>query len=248
MSNAKKYAMKTQKEIHSLFKRRINLDDRVDLLYHQMKKAINSQEPFNISIPPHVEITEALHRLVYSEGKPEQLKIRYNDRSVISNSELIEDLKKKNKLLEINNIELKWNLFPVQLLWKPKEFNWDPNQKTHLHIGTLSFRHVDYDKYVDTYLIRDKVTRQLNQKEIEGLAYTNMTKILDSKYVEDETYISIYQTGLEPLIVGVYRAITLHLVNRNKNGLPPMRIRPIYFINSEGVKSCGTIWGTGIIS
>jgi len=161
--------------------------------------------------------------LVYMDGQPNQMKIGYNDRS-------------------------RGKPFPIRVLWKPEEgWDWHPKHTFHLHVGTLSFRHVDYDKHVDTYLIRDKETRRLPQADIESLAYERMKELLEAPQLEGESCLSIYQTGLEPLVVGLYRALTEHLHYRNQAGLGPLRVRPVFYLDDEtGRQTTGTIWGTGM--
>lgn len=118
----------------------------------------------------------------------------------------------------------------------------------HFHIGTLSFRHVDYDKHVDVYLIRDKETRRLLQRDIEELAYERMKELLEAPQLEGESYLSIYQTGLEPLVVGLYRALTEHLQHRNQAELGPLRVRPVFYLDdTTGHSHTGTIWGAGML-
>lgn len=207
----------------SLKTRGLRFKERVERLVAQIQAHVESGEPMNMSLPPHTEITEALHRWVYMDGQPSELKIEYNDGS-----------------------RVKKGAFPVRVLWKPKEgWEWYPTQAFHLHIGTLSFRHVDYDKHVDAYLIRDKETRRLLQRDIEELAYERMKKLLGAPQFEGESYLSIYQTGLEPLVVGLYRALTEHLQHRNKAELGPLRVRPVFYLDDEtGRQTTGTIWGT----
>jgi len=207
----------------SLLKKRVSFNKRVENLVKQMQIHLAGDSFLNMSIPPHSETTEALHRLVYMGSDPGKLKIEYNDGS-------------------------KGKPFPVGGVWKPDEgWNWHPKQKQHVHIGTLSFRHVDYDKHVDVYLIRDAETRRLLQAEVEELAYGRMKEILEASQLKGESYVSVYQTGLEPLVVGVYRALTEHLQQRNSQGLGPMRIQPIFYLDNEtGRQTSGTIWGTGM--
>ena len=215
---------KTDSRLPSSLKTRgLRFKERVEQLVARIQAHVESGEPMNMSIPPHREITEALHSMVYLYGQPSELKITYNDGSP-------------------------GKPFPVHVLWKPKEgWEWKPKHALHLHIGTLSFRHVDYDQHVDVYLIRDKETRRLLQKDVEDLAYERMKEILGAPELEGEGYLSIYQTGLEPLVVGVYRALTEHLQHRNHAGLGPLRVQPVFYLDdTTGRRTLGTIWGAGM--
>lgn len=207
----------------SLWKKRVSFNERVENLVEQMQVRLADDLPLNMSIPPHNETTEALHRLVYMEREPGKLKIEYNDGS-------------------------RGKDFPVGAVWKPDEgWKWHPKPKQHIHVGTLSFRHVDYDKHVDVYLIRDAETRRLLQADVENLAYERMKDLLAAPQLDGESYISIYQTGLEPLVVGVYRALTEHLQYRNAQGLGLMRVQPIFYLdNQTGRQTSGAIWGMGM--
>lgn len=209
----------------SLETERVSFPERLKRLLDEIDAHLENKTRFNASIPPHRELTEALHWLVYMSGNPDKLHIDYNDGS-------------------------RGEQFPVRVIWKPEGgWDWEPRPKLHLHVGTLSFRHVIYDEYVDLYLIRDKETRRLLQTDIESLAFERMSELLNAPQLQEESYISIYQAGLEPLAVGVYRALTEHLIERNKKGFGPLRVRPIYFIGDEEEEmrrpDYGTVWGTG---
>lgn len=212
---------------NSLKTRRVTFKERLSNLLLEIDNHIEHQTWFNASVPPHREITEALYHLVYKNDSPNKLKIEYNDGS-------------------------RGKPFPTSSLWKPKGgWNWNPQAKTHLHIGTLSFRHVVYDKFVDMYLIRDKETKRLIQSEIDDIAYERLSKLLREPELRGESYISIYQTGLEPLVVGVYRAIAENLQFRNSNNdWGALRIQPIYFIHEDNEKNIdrGSIWGAKTIT
>jgi len=207
----------------SLKTRGLRFEERVERLVTEMQAHIENGVPMNMSIPSHTEITEALHGLVYTGGQPGGLQIEYNDGSRVKPP------------------------FPVRVLWKPQEgWEWHPRWNRHLHVGTLSFRHVDYDKHVDYYLIRDKETRRLLQRDIEELAYERMKALLEAPQLEGESWLSIYQTGLEPLVVGLYRALAEHLKDRNQAGCGPLRVRPVFYLDdTTGRQTTGTIWGAG---
>ena len=75
-----------------------------------------------------------------------------------------------------------------------------------------------------------------------------MKELLEAPQLEGESYLSIYQTGLEPLVVGLYQALTEHLQHRNRAGLGPLRVRPVFYLDDEtGRPTPGAIWGTGML-
>src|SRR3712207_8383539 len=74
--------------------------------------------------------------------------------------------------------------FPVAVLWKPEQ-GWEfiPKALRHLHIGTLSLRHVDYDPHVDVYLIRDKRSEE-HTSELQSRQYLVCRLLLAKKQIQ----------------------------------------------------------------
>ena len=204
---------------------RLSLQERVGVLVAEMKACIADDRPINLSHPPHREITEALHYMVYEKAdETAELDIIYNDTSP----------------------ERKRPTFPVRTLWRPRSWpDWESERvrRRVLNIGTLSFRHVAYDDYVDFYLLRDRETRIMDNLEIQEEACERMSKILDDPYLADESYISIYQTGLEPLVVGVYLAIVHHLKRRRSSSMAPLYVRPVFYADAKKQVAGKTLWG-----
>jgi hypothetical protein len=213
----------------SLQQKKGSLYERADLLAGEMLDCCDNNRTINLSLPPHHETAEALHRVVYKDGVPNILsflKVSYNDGTSGGD-------------------------FPIRLLWKPPPngWNWQPKEHLHLQVGTLSFRHVEYDRFVDCYLIRDKETRHLSQSEIEKLAHQRMKEFLDAPQFQSVFYLTIYQAGLEPLAVGIYRALTEYMVVRIRQNSDIFRVRPIYVANESGEFSGReplSIWGIGL--
>lgn len=204
-----------------------NIHERVQRLFNEMKVSVESKQPINLSNPPHREITEALHGIVYYKNDvSRELEITYNDVS--------------------------WNSgrkrFPVYCLELPRVWpDWQKPEikKRTINIGTLSFRHVSYDDFVDFYLIRDRETRALNSYEIQDLAYERMTSILNDAALKGESYISLFQTGLEPLVVGAYLAIVEQIRLRSDGSLPQLFVKPVFFADSKKGEDLGSrkYWG-----
>ena len=202
----------------SLNYRRPELDERVRALTVEMERNIENRTAFDASTPPHRELTQALHRVAYASAtqkEPGTLLIRYADGTA-------------------------GQLFPIRRLWPVAEPTaWAPR----LQLGTLSFRHLDYDADVDVYLIRDRETRRLTQAAIERLAASRMRGILKSSALDAGGCITVLQTGLEPLVIGLYRAVTEHFIDRaDADEIAPLYIRPIYYQDEEKIEA-GSIWG-----
>jgi hypothetical protein len=191
------------------------LEVRVQMLTATMEAGIADKRPVDLSTPPHRELTEALHRVVYHPGPPTQMQVEYGDGS-------------------------RGKAFPVHVLSLPPDgLKWVSGPA--LHLGTLTFRHVDYDDYVDLYLLRDRETRSLRNDEIEERAYTRMQEVLRDPRLAGATCLRLYQTGLEPLVVGAYRALVDHLRQRpGRDQASPLIVQPVFFLRKNGV---GTLWG-----
>jgi hypothetical protein len=56
--------------------------------------------------------------------------------------------------------------------------------------------------------------------------------------------ISVLQTGLEPLVVGLYRSVTEYFIARGKSEdeIAPLYIRPTYYQDEDKIEA-GSIWG-----
>lgn len=193
-------------------------DLRLAALIREMERSIRHRQPFDASVPPHLELTEALHCVAHgspAQPEPGELLVRYADNT-------------------------RGRAFPVRHLWPvPEPAAWQPL----LELGTLSFRHLDYDSKVDLYLIRHRETRGLVQAAVENLAADRMREVLESPALAAGGCINVYQTGLEPLVVGLYRAVTEHFMKRaGAEEVPPLYVRPIYF---ENERNSGSIWGQG---
>lgn len=193
----------------------LTFDDRLRLLLVAMRDSIVQNKAIDLSTTPHREITEALYTLVYEQGDQAELQIKYDDGS-------------------------RAKPFAVRTLWLPDLVpQWKPDQA--LNIGTLTYRHLDLDQYVDVYLIRDRETRSLTNSQIDDLAYDRMLEILSDPLLERESHMGIYQTGLAPLAIGMYRAVVDHLIHRRQRNLDPLCILPIYYAKNNK-RTSGSIW------
>lgn len=211
-------------DLYSLSKKRGTLlERRVDQLAGEMVKCAESGRAINLSTPKHNETTQALNRLVYTDGETFKLNIRYNDTPAKYTFPL--------------------RLFPATAL--PDRFN--PAEGHHIRLGTCSFRHLNYDKHVDLYLVRDKDTRGLHQADVDLKAYMNMKKLLEETRnlpSEKRVFLSIFQAGLEPLAVGMNRALVEDLVDRAGKGLSPLTARTIIHVDDNtGEIQEGCLWG-----
>jgi len=202
--------------------RRIPLAKRISDLVDGMHRCVESSQPLNFSAAAHREITEALRIVVYepplpSQPSPPQLKVVYEDGS---------------RPVERPRDGRPSPLLPVRCL---AEVSRPPiDTMPSLNVGTLSFRHLDYDKSIDLYLIRDRETRSLSNGEIHDLAYMRMRELVsDSTLRSRDARIVIFQTGLEPLIVGLYCAVIEELITRRARSLPTLVVQPTFFADGD---------------
>lgn len=193
----------------------LSFEERLRRLTEEMDKSLVVGETIDLSTRPHRVITEALNRLVYSPGEEAGLKVSYGDGS-------------------------KAKKFPVRSLRPPDTLPaWDETRA--INVGTLTFRHVDYDNAVDLYLIRDRETRRLNSGEVHALAYERMGELLSDPQLAGDSYLTLYQTGLEPLVVGTYHALVEHLKQRPQRGLGGLVVRPVFYARGR-TQVTGTLW------
>ena len=96
-----------------------------------------------------------------------------------------------------------------------------------VRIGLNSGRHPEMDQFIDLYLFRNAETGDLRTiAEQEQYAFQKGKDFLQNPRWRGGGIVQMYQTGLEPLIVGFYRAVVTVSLSRKKNGLPAIIIQP----------------------
>jgi hypothetical protein len=198
--------------------KRVPLQQRINALVDAMHRCLSSAKPLNFSDAAHREITEALRTVAYETGSSPTgalLKVQYGDGS----------LGAKLNLQCLTEAQARFT-----------------GARPTLHVGTLSFRHLDYDDRIDLYLIRDRETRTLSNAEVEELAYVRMKELIEDPVLRRvDSHVMLYQTGLEPLIVGAYRAVIGELLVRRAKQLPSLTLQPVFFADEEG-SGKGRLW------
>lgn len=209
---------------------------RIDELQGLMEAAASqeSSKPINMNLPSHRVITEAFHGCVFGPGVPAVVPMCYADQSH-NQVRITEEL---NAIVKAKPDRRTG--FPIHVLAMPSESAWRDDDVFNL--GTLTFRHADYDNCVDYYLVRDRETRRLNMAQLEALAYERMAALLLDQELQRDSYVKIYHTGLEPLVIGIYRALVDALYQRRQDG-PALLVRPVFTIRESG-EVCGQCWGT----
>lgn len=198
--------------------KRVPLHERISALVDAMHRCLSSGKPLNFSEAAHREITEALRIVAYETGSSPTgalLKVQYGDGSLGSK-------------LSLQCLTVTQGRFE--------------DARNTLHVGTLSFRHLEYDDRIDLYLIRDRETRTMSNAEVEDLAYGRMKELVeDTALRRADSHLVLYQTGLEPLIVGAYRAIIGEFLVRRARRLPSLTVQPVFFAEEESAGK-GRLW------
>lgn len=103
--------------------------------------------------------------------------------------------------------------------------------KTQLRIGLMSFRHPEMDYLVDCYVTRNRELALLStMAEEEELAHSRALQLLQDVSDKTECDLLVYHTGLEPMVVGFYRAVVEVLRERRRRGEPrTFQVCPHFF-------------------
>lgn len=197
-----------------------------DILYEQIENAIYMSKEgkngaVNFSNQPHNVITEALNVFVYSESgkvqKPIYIRVNYTDGS-------------------------QGKSFP--LLCLPKRTEEELNiiqQSLPLRAALLSMRHLSMDQDVDMAWFRNReVSKARAFGETDQFCYEHTKKLLVQSRDEGILKLFLYQTGLQPAVIGFYRALTEELLFRSNNP-PSLEVTPNFYISKSGYRQ-GRSW------
>jgi hypothetical protein len=111
-----------------------------------------------------------------------------------------------------------------------------------LRFSLMSMRHPDMDTFVDGALLRNRpVSRQRPAAETDELVYAEAVRKLDALVIAagGGVTLRVYQTGLQPAVVGFYRAVTLRLIEKPGT----LCVIPCYWRGNERYEE-GTAWLT----
>ncbi|MEJ1418736.1 MAG: hypothetical protein RPU91_16935 [Candidatus Sedimenticola sp. (ex Thyasira tokunagai)] len=171
-------------------------------LANVMRSSISSRSnaAINLSVYKHHVITSALRAIAYDrEIEGEYLRIIFSDGSQPTSFPC--------GVLQLDN-----NNAPLSAEEVPKE--------KITKVGLMSLRHPEMDYLVDFYAIENKEIAMLDSTaEEESLAYSTTLNLLNSPNLNEGGEIWVYHTGLEPVVIGFYRAITTVLSWRKEQGI-----------------------------
>lgn len=98
----------------------------------------------------------------------------------------------------------------------------------------LSIRHTEMDAVVDGCWLRNyDISRNRPDADTDGVVHDMTRDQLDHLTSHGPVHLQLFQTGLEPAIVGFYRALVGHLIDRPGS----VSVKPMFFVNrrSHGV-------------
>ncbi|MCA9191119.1 MAG: hypothetical protein KDB03_05145 [Planctomycetales bacterium] len=95
-----------------------------------------------------------------------------------------------------------------------------PRTVPKLSLGLISFRHPEMDYLVDQYVITNfSIPKNASMADTEAYAFEATMNLLTDPLLKRGAVIRVYHTGLEPVVIGLYRAVATHLLNRLSDGL-----------------------------
>ena len=169
----------------------------------EVSAASNNAPPVNVSSLNHAVITLALHRSAYSA------KIRCAAPLVFLDG---------SKPIP----------FPLGGLGSVAQ---SAKPAIRLAIGLMSFRHPEMDFLVDYYVTRNRELALLStMADEEQLAHDRAIEFLTDSALDNGGEIVVYHTGLEPMVVGFYRAVVEAIRARRAKGVTaPLQVCSHFF-------------------
>jgi hypothetical protein len=190
-------------------------------IYRALEKAIEKKQgSVNFSNSPHSAITEELNQFTFIRGadahKPTYIQVIYSDGS---------------QALDI----------PLDCLPDRSQAELDVFQTiTPLRASLLSMRHLEMDSVVDFSWLRNReVSKSRTFAETDGFCYRESKRLFESTRDRSPFRLHVYQTGLQPAVVGFYRALIEELYFR-KDQPASLLVIPYYF-GKRGYRT-GTCW------
>lgn len=115
-----------------------------------------------------------------------------------------------------------------------------PSNVLHLRFALLSIRHVEMDVLVDGSWFRNaKISKDRPAGLTDAVAFENSVKQLRMMRRHGPTLIEMYQTGLQPAIMGFYRAVVHSMIEAPGS----VFVIPKFFRGHQNFEE-GTVWST----
>ena len=179
------------------------MNRQIENVSREIIKAVIQAIPVNFSRFKHRWIVAALHSLVFDQKqesvRDKKIRVTFSDGS-------------------------ETRPFPIGCLSLS-----DPPKASDpvLRVGLNSGRHPEMDRFVEAYLFRNADVSTLESiADQEQYAFQQGMAFLQNPEWKDGGAVELHQTGLEPLVVGFYRAVVTDSLLRKENGLPPVVVIP----------------------
>ena len=198
---------------------RIESTNLYDSLREEIQQALESGQGVNFSNPPHVVITEILHEYVYDQSEEGQRLVRvlYDDGSEGAPFPLFalsgRSSEEAETILDAN---------PVKA-------------------SLISMRHLDMDAKVDmAWFSNQQASRSRPFAETDAFCYQRTMEQLQQ--LKNPIQLRLYQTGLQPAVVGFYRALVDWLRQWEQKGISPKLVVVPMYHRRSGSYSEGKSW------
>ncbi|MEK6750655.1 MAG: hypothetical protein AABZ00_00205 [Chloroflexota bacterium] len=187
----------------------------------EIERAIRYDQAVNINNYSNQVITDVLHDFVFTQEarKPHLLKIVYEDGS-------------------------QGRPFPIFSLPQPKpEVTKQFDSIPPLRVAMLSIRHLEMDREVDMAWFRNTEAslRRTCFADTDFFCYKETLRQIDTLGEKEMVLIHLYQTGLEPAVVGFYRAL-VEFLSRKDPKKARVAVIPLYFLGSGLDYRNGSLW------
>lgn len=195
--------------------------DLRDILRDQVRCAIHAAREgrtgaVNFSNWFHNVITEVLHEFVYKDpgdtDGPVYIQVVYTDGS-------------------------QGEPFPLHCLPQRAESDLTGLRRSQpLRVALMSMRHPEMDHDVDMAWFRNReVSKSRTFAETDTFCYLQTRNQLRETRSEGDLRIYLYQTGLQPAVIGFYRALVEELMHR-ADSPPSLEVIPHYFRRKTGYR------------
>ena len=184
---------------------------RTDFLVRAVMAALNGKAsvPVNLTAENHAVIEMALHRVCYEPSSTRgEIPLLFMDGSRLER-------------------------FPIENLRAAGPAANVPSTPA-VKIGLMSFRHPEMDYLVEYYLCRNReLALQASMADEEAHAFQRAREFLNDPQFEKGGRVEVYHTGLEPMVVGFYRAVIEVLALRHSKHMPNLTIYPKLFTQAS---------------
>jgi hypothetical protein len=192
-----------------------------DILREQVQRAIYAVREgrtgaINFSNQPHNVVTEVLHDFVYKDPRdtdgPVYIQVVYTDGS-------------------------QGEPFPLHCLPRRAKSDLANLRRSQpLRAALMSMRHLEMDHDVDMAWFRNReVSKSRTFAETDTFCYLQTRNQLREARSESDLRIYLYQTGLQPAVIGFYRALVEELMHR-ADSTPSLEVVPHYFRRKTGYR------------